>query len=166
MRHLRCPKGLWVTGLSLALGAAAIATLSQMDALAQQAQSRTVAQRPLPRPVVDAHHLMHLFNLPVYEYLKESVATQPADADAWQVIQERGLQVAEVANLVAIRQEARIHPQWTAVAGDLQTAAMRLTDAAKAQNWEATRESYALVIQQCNRCHEAAAPDKAPKVEP
>lgn len=151
-------------GLIIAVVATAGWTMLDDHSRAQDA-AQPAARKTLPTPVVDTHHLMELFNKQVYIYMKKSVAKQPADDDGWSQISDRGLQVAEVANLVALR-EVEDSEQWLEAAAGLQQAGIELADAAKSHQWDATQASYRKVIQQCNDCHQARAPDEAPQLKP
>lgn len=86
-----------------------------------------------PTPVVNTHHLMELFNRPLYSYLKKAMQEKPQSEEGWKTIHERGLQAAEVANLVALRQVPKDHEQWIQFAADLQRAGVNLAEAAKSE---------------------------------
>jgi len=121
----------------------------------------------LPRPIVDTHQLMELFNKPLYSYLKESMQQQPTDDKGWKTIQERGFQAAEVMNLVAIRErESDERAAWDRHVRTAQQAGLQLADAAKARDWQQTRSAYEGLIRNCNQCHQKIAPDHAPQVQP
>jgi hypothetical protein len=109
---------------------------------------------------------MRLFNKPLYTYLQKAMAQEPASAEEWPTIQERGLQAAEVANLVAMRPAKPPQDQWLAGALNLQQAGLALARAAESKDWDATTQAYAGLIQQCNNCHKARAPEKAPMLKP
>ena len=128
-------------------------------------------QRPrpggeLPSPVVDTHHLMELFNQELYKLLKQEMQREPADSEAWKTIRNRGLQAAEVANLVAIRDRAEGDNRWQRLSGGVQRAGIGLAEAAKAENFERTRQAYRQLIESCNACHQTMAPEHAPTLEP
>jgi hypothetical protein len=153
-------------GVAAVLGMVAVAiTLSGVPA--GRAQQPTQAKaRPIPAPVVDASGLMKLFNKPLYTHLQAAMEQKPADNKAWATIEERGLQTAEVANLVALRQAKPPQEEWAHLAGNLQRAGLVLADAAKAKDWNATIQAYEGVIQRCNECHETRSPGKAPMLKP
>jgi hypothetical protein len=119
-----------------------------------------------PAPVVDVPGLMRLFNKPLYMGLKEKMAQQPANEEEWNDLMARGLQAAEIANLVGIRQVKGPRETWMRGAADLQRAGVVLADAAKVQQWDATRQAYEGLVQRCNNCHQAQAPDEAPQLKP
>jgi hypothetical protein len=109
---------------------------------------------------------MNLFNKPLYMGLKEEMAQQPANKKQWDELMARGLQTAEIANLVALRQVEGPKEAWLRGAADLQRAGVALADAAKAQQWDATQQAYQGLVQKCNNCHRALAPDEAPQLKP
>jgi hypothetical protein len=120
----------------------------------------------MPAPVVEARVLMNLFNKPLYTHLKSEMSQQPADDEGWKTLEQRGLQAAEVANLVALRPARPPQDQWLQASANLQAAGVALAEAAKAKDWEKTRQAYEGLIQRCNACHQARAPQKAPMLEP
>jgi hypothetical protein len=131
------------------------------------AQPAPVALQPMPpAPVVDVPGLMRLFNKPLYIGLKEKMARQPANKEQWDDLMARGLQAAEVANLVAIRKVEGPREPVLQGAAELQRAGVALADAAKAQQWDETQQAYRGLVQRCNNCHQALAPDKAPQLKP
>jgi hypothetical protein len=132
----------------------------------QQARANEVQGR-LPQPIVDTHQLMELFNKPLYQHLKEAMQQQPANDAGWQTLEERGLQAAEVMNLVAIRErEESEQAQWQRGVQTAQQAGLQLTEAAKSRDWEQTRTAYQGLIRNCNECHRQIAPDHAPQIQP
>lgn len=135
---------------------------------AAQAQPPRAAQsaRRMPAPVVEAHDLMNLFNKPLYTHLKSDMAQQPADEEGWKTLEQRGLQAAEVANLVALRPAKPPQQEWLQGSANLQAAGIALAEAAKSKDWEKTVQAYQGLVQRCNACHQARAPETAPKLEP
>jgi hypothetical protein len=124
------------------------------------------SRQKLPRPIVNTHDLMALFNKPLYTLLKEEMGKQPRDQDAWKTIFERGLQAAEVANLIALRKAPPEHADdWQELARDVQLAGLALASAAKAQDSEKTASGFERLRVNCNNCHEKVAPNKAPRLE-
>jgi hypothetical protein len=164
MKHLR-PLSAVTAGTFAAFMAAGVLIGVEMSASEQSKSTQPQSDSKLPKPILDAHHLMELFNRPVYEYLRKSVAKQPTEDKGWTEISNRGLQVAEVANLVAIRPRGHSNPEWQEHAASLQQAGVELSEAAKAHDWTATTSAYRQVIGQCNSCHQAKAPEKAPQLE-
>lgn len=128
--------------------------------------SEQPARQRLPQPLVDTHDLMELFNQPLYEFLKETMEEQPTTQEQWDTVRERGLQAAEVANLVAIRENAAKMPEWTERSAALQRAGLALAEAGKNENWQAAQSAYRNLIQSCNDCHQNVAPNEAPMLRP
>jgi hypothetical protein len=145
---------------AIGLGGAAFYRETSAQGVAQQAQ-------PLPpTPVLDVPGLMRLFNRPLYTGLKEKMAQQPVSQDDWNELMARGLQAAEIANLVALRPVEPERQGWRQGAADFQRAGVALSDAAKAQQWDATQKAYQQLVQACNNCHRVRAPEQAPQLEP
>jgi hypothetical protein len=155
-----------MTSRTMAVGMAAgglfgVAAIVGGDELPTQAPQR------LPAPVVDAHELMEVFSEPLYEHLKQDMASQPADAKAWGHIKDHGIEAAEIANLTAIRKvEPAKQRDWDRLARGAQQAGIDLAHAAAAKDWAKTQAAYKGVIKNCNECHEAHGGDHAPELEP
>jgi hypothetical protein len=132
----------------------------------QPAQPAPGQRQALPAPILDVPDLMRLFNKPLYLGLKETMAQQPANEQQWQELTGRGLQAAEIANLIALRKVEGPREPLLQGAAELQRAGIALADAAKGQQWEATVQAYQGLIQGCNNCHQTLAPDKAPQLKP
>lgn len=144
----------------------AISAFVPFLALARTPASAEPDKETLPRPVVETHDLMKLFNKPLYQLLKDEMQ-RTDDKKNWNTISERGLQAAEVANLVALRKDGgKDHRQWQQMAADLQSAGLRLSEAARSEDAEQTRQAYQTLITSCNACHQATAPDHAPQLDP
>jgi hypothetical protein len=144
----------------------AAVALAPFSGRAGRASERPAAQRPLPQPVVDTHQLMELFNKPLYEFMREALSQQPTDEKGWQTVRERGLQAAEVMNLVAIREQATEHKEWKQLAAATQRAGLQLAEAGRNQDWQAATGAYRSIIASCNNCHQRVAPDQAPQLKP
>ena len=144
---------------SLANGALLLAVL----AAPSDADSQAKPAQQIPQAVVDTHDLMELFNQPLYRYLQKAMQQEPTDDQGWQTIRQRGLQAAEVANLVALRKDSQ---QWQQLAGKLQQAGIDLAKAAEGQDFGKTQQAYRTLIERCNACHQTMAPQRAPQLEP
>jgi hypothetical protein len=108
---------------------------------------------------------MQLFNKPLFDLLSQEMQNRPADYKAWNTIRERGLQAAEIANLIAIRQPPAEHAEkWDALSRAVQLAGMELADAAAARQLQATSEAYERLKRSCNQCHETVSPQSAPRL--
>jgi alpha-D-ribose 1-methylphosphonate 5-triphosphate synthase subunit PhnG len=110
------------------------------------------------RPILKTGELMAQFNGPRYKQLKKALAAPNADPKA---IHMTALEVAEIANLIAIRRPAGGEGRdWEQGAVGLQEAALRLADAAK--GGQDVGAAAGGLIQACNKCHQRFAPDEAP----
>lgn len=153
---------LLIAGIAIA---AACVTATQPRAAEKKSTHHQDDQ--LPHPIVDTHHLMELFNQPVYMYLREAMQDEPSDDEGWSTLKDRGLQAAEVMNLVALRDGKETeHANWDKHVRTAQQAGLKLNEAAKAKNWENTQQAYQLLVKNCNDCHQDVAPDHAPQVMP
>jgi hypothetical protein len=162
MRHHKMTFG--TIGI-VALAAWATGTLDPMarrDVLSAQ-ESR---QDPLPKPVVNTHELMELFNEPLYKELQTALSQDSLDEKQWKSVEESGYKLAEVANLIAIREEAAEHPRWESMAVDIQQLGYELAKIAGKQELPAAREQFNAIVQNCNDCHMRTARDHAPELEP
>ena len=153
-------------GVGVAALAAGLVIGLQGRAGDEPAKGERPAKADLPTPVVDTHHLMELFNQPLYRSLREQLATAPTGADEWKKVQADARRVAEVANLIAIRKKAAEHKDWKQHAARVQQAGRELAAAAEKREYPAARLAYIGLVQSCNACHKAAAPDHAPTLEP
>jgi uncharacterized membrane protein len=80
------------------------------------------------------------------------MAQQPADEEGWNTIEQRGLQAAEVANLVAMRPAKPPQDEWLMASANLQDAGVTLAKAAKAaSSWSRGSTSPASVT--ITSCH-------------
>ena len=154
----------------IAAGTAALATTHLLGQVApnerQQTQEYTLPKQ-LPGAIVDTHQLMDLFNKPLYQFLRAEMQKGLGQQTEWDTIADRGLQTAEVMNLVAIRpqKEGQVR-QWMNHVGQVQQAGLELAQAARQQNADETRAAYQNVIRGCNDCHQTFAPDNAPQLKP
>ncbi|MBA3316004.1 MAG: cytochrome c [Planctomycetaceae bacterium] len=123
------------------------------------------APQKLPTAVVNTHELMEIFSEPLYEHLKADMAKEPADKKAWSHIKHHGIEAAEIANLIAIR-ETDDAAKWDPLARDAQQSGLDLARAAASQDWPKTQAAYQSLIKNCNDCHQAFGKDKAPELEP
>jgi hypothetical protein len=120
-----------------------------------------------PHPVVDTHELMELFAEPLYDYLKQEVdKTGDRDKEAWSTLRDRGLQTAEFANLIALREQVDNRDQWIEQCAKVQQAGLKLAEVAKAQKAQEVRSAYLGIIASCNACHKGFDPEHAPQIEP
>lgn len=127
------------------------------------------SSQKLPQPVVNTHELMELFNKPYFMMLKQEMQQAPSgrEDEKWKSIADRGLQAAELTNLIAIRELQDEHRQvFEQRNSALREAGMNLAAKAKSKDWEQTQAAYRTLVQNCNACHQALAADHAPHLQP
>ncbi|MEX0937116.1 MAG: hypothetical protein WDZ59_04590 [Pirellulales bacterium] len=165
------------TGAGLLLGVAALWTFIDPVSQAQDqppATQRAIPQatqqaprEELPQPLVNTHDLMALYNRPLFMMLKAEMQNPQMQEDHWATIADRGMQAAELTNLIVIREEAQQNREvWVPLIGGLRQAGLRLVEAAKAQNQEQVIAAYRNLVTSCNQCHRTVAPQKAPMLTP
>ena len=132
----------------------------------EQAVVPVPAAQTLPNtPVVDVAGLMKLFNRPLFLGLKEKMALAPGNDTEWDDLVARGLQAAEISNLLAMRKvQGPVDVLQTSA--QLRADGVALAEAAKARQWDATQRAYVVLVERCNDCHRTLAPDKAPQLKP
>ena len=118
----------------------------------------------MPHPLVNTHELMELFNEPLYKSLQKTLRSTPQD-DQWDSVQEDAMRLAEVANLISIRDRSDQQPRWNTLAKGLQESAQRLAVAADGKDYESSRAIYMATIKQCNQCHQEIEPGAAPQID-
>ncbi len=134
---------------------------------AQHSEPPRAQAATLPHPVLDVPGLMRTFNGPLYRRLHELMQRAPQNEEQWNDIQYESLRAAEIANLIVIRQvPPKIVPTVMEHATELQKAGLDLDRAARSHNPQETSQSYQRLVQTCNACHKALAPDKAPQLVP
>jgi hypothetical protein len=126
------------------------------------AQVQPPKPKPIPAAVIGVPELMNLFNKPFYMHLKKELAEEPRSDKDWKEIEDRGLQAAEIANLIAMRKAKEPQAQWLQLSGNLQDAGLLLAAAAKNKDWKKTQAASQGLVQRCNECHQTRAPNKAP----
>lgn len=81
------------------------------------------------------------------------MASTSEDDPAWSTTEASGWQTAEVANPVAIRDTDRPPEIWKLLEYNLNRRGVELAQPAKAKIVEKAEQSYASLIESCNRCH-------------
>lgn len=157
-----------IGGVALGMGAVVLSVWAVGAVSRGQEPAGVAAQaRTLPAPVVDTHHLMELFNQPFYRKLKQGVQNEPSGEKQWKLINETGLQLAEVANLIVLREQAEgQEEQWNARAADVQQSAIQVAQSAEQRDYPQTRAAYQRLVQNCNACHQTLGGEHAPQLKP
>lgn len=121
------------------------------SALADVDDSPPVEAKPVED---DMHEFMEYVFQPPYKRLKASLAEAPADKNAWKAIKSDSLILAESANLLLSRAPTRDSQDWIAHATGVRVAGTDFYQAAKKQDYRATRVTFAMMLNKCNACHE------------
>ena len=145
---------------SLALAYSGHANLSQEETKAAPSSSKSAEQENAETddfPAVDnMHHFMEYISQPAYRQLKETLATEPENRRAWKKVKSPALVLAETSALVAERvpegaTEEQIK-EWRSISMDVYQSAKALYKSAG--DYEKAKESYSVMIDNCNRCHQ------------
>lgn len=149
--------------ISVAFLAAPLWMLSPTISSQETPSNRADSQR-LPNPIVGTHEFMELFNEPLYKSLRSSLDDEPS-GNEWKKIEGDAYRTAEVANLIALRDMAKEFPEWSQHAQGVQRAALQLVEAAKQNEYSASRKAFASLVESCNSCHRATKPGHAPQLD-
>ena len=114
-------------------------------------------------PVDNMHHFMEYIALPRYRSLKKLLAGDaPANRKAWKPIKSDALILTETAALLAERvpegATAEQAAQWRQLSHDVYTAGKATYKSAG--DFDAVKKNYGLMIDSCNKCHQAFADGK------
>lgn len=126
-----------------------------------------------PEPVVDNGEFMDLFIKTSYGELQDAMAKPPADRRGWATIYQRAIRLAEMQNLLFIRDRPEAHdPRWAEAAAGTRQAAADLASAAlfglrnlDKADYNGVRQKYVALAASCNVCHRAFARE-APTIKP
>ncbi len=117
------------------------------------AEDATLA-RTGPQPVEkDMHEFMEYVFEPSYKRLRAHIAAEPADKSVWKAIKSDSLILAESSNLLWFRQPNENATEWNRLAIAVRRVGGHLYQAARKQNYDATRQNYIKMLEQCNSCH-------------
>lgn len=135
--------------------------------MVQHGLGQSPAAPQLPRPVLDVPGLMNAFNRPLYGRLQTLMRQELAQESQWNQLQYEGLRAAEVANLIVLRQvPAEAVPTVVTHAAEMQEAGLALAQAGHARNAAQAHQAYRRLVQSCNACHQAIAPEAVPRLAP
>ncbi len=154
--------------LGAALCAALVIAVSTMHAQDAPAAPAAPAAQPAGVAVLDTYHLMELLFKPSQDKLKALMVVEPAERRGWNEIKDQVSVLAEVSNLVTLRNELDYEKtdEWDQMAIASRDAAIALIEPVKATNFAAAKEKYVALIAACNACHTRFEPEVAPKLEP
>jgi hypothetical protein len=150
-------------GIAVAAIAVTVSLPPGGGAIAQQAKTAKAA--PIKPVEDDMHRLMEYFFEPAYARLKERLATEPADNDAWKAVRADALVLAEGSNLLVLHDAEDDQKRWNDDAMKVRDAASAAYAAARKKDLAETRKQYAAMIARCNACHEYSAGGE-PVLEP
>jgi hypothetical protein len=147
--------------LGLGLAACAVVALGGSTLYAQAGSAAQV-------PVVDTHKLMDLLFKAPQKELKELMAEEPTERRAWNKMRDTVSILAEVSNLVLLRDglEYEKTEEWAELAVQSRDAAIAVLEPIQANDYPAAKEKYLVMIESCNACHTRFEPEVAPKLEP
>jgi len=133
------------------------------------------SNEPVPQPIaiVENSELMDLVIWPAYVDLQRAVAQPPADRKEWAAIYQKAVRLAEMQNLVFLRNHEDVRKaEWSAhaarsrqAAADVAAAALTGLRTVTPPDYEAVRAKYVAVADTCNACHRRFARE-APRVKP
>lgn len=139
--------------LTIVLSIAAYAFVKAQDADSEG--PNLSAEEPVA--LDNMHHLMEYVFEPSYKRLKVSMASEPADRNAWKDIKGDSLTLAEATNLLFDRLPEDRHADWKLLAVSTREKGFELYQAARARDYAAATAAYRGMIKNCNACHEVFA---------
>lgn len=147
---------------------ALIATVcAAVAVLAIPSQTRTVHADEAAtgmKPVLTTFSLMDYLFDPPYEVLEEALESEPEDRRGWRDIRRASETLAEVTNLLLIRDDLDYtgSDEWKAMTVDMREAAEAVAEATRTQDYAAARVGFIALAQSCNACHAHFEPNTAP----
>ena len=150
--------------LILTFGAMAINSSLPQNSAAGITQSGPVQTKNIQEeeadfpPVDDMHHFMEYISKPSYRELKSMFGEEKIRRSTWRKISQHALVLAESTILVADRPPAdsneEVAADWRALSKANYDHAVALYKASREKEEERARESYSLMLDACNKCHE------------
>ena len=116
-------------------------------------------------PALNTFSLMDYLFDPPFAVLEEVMESEPEDRRGWRDIRRSSETLAEVTNLLYIRDDLDYADtdEWKEAVAEMRTAADALAESTRTQDFEIARESFIALVQSCNACHDRFEPDMAPK---
>ncbi|HAH43371.1 MAG TPA: hypothetical protein DCM07_00690, partial [Planctomycetaceae bacterium] len=105
----------------------------------------------------DMHEFMEYVFQPTYKRLKQAMASEPADRNAWKSIKADSLILAEGGNLLLLHKPEENRKAWDAHSIEVRKAGGQLYQAAKAKDFKAAQMHYQSMLKNCNACHQQFA---------
>lgn len=121
----------------------------------------------LSQPVMETGRFMKKFTDPLIESLHEKLAEEPASPREWRSLEDEASSGAEIANLIAIRNdEDAQHAEWKEMTTVMFDASVALAASAKERDYAASKTNYEVLVNSCNGCHQKIDPETLPVIEP
>ena len=120
--------------------------------------STAKAQQPAFKPVASVNQLMKAFVIPSSDAVFGVAIEAPQDDEAWTVLQNNALILAESGNLLMIGSRAKDNDAWIKAAQALVDAGTVTFKAAEAKNVDALIEAGDQVYATCEGCHSRYLP--------
>jgi hypothetical protein len=136
----------------------AVAMLALTESSLTTAHAESPAPTSQPQPVEkDMHEFMEYVFQPTYKRLKSSMASEPADNNAWKGIKADALILAEGGNLLMIRKPKEDAATWDELSAAVREAGGSMYQAAKKKDYASARQHYEGMLKKCNACHDKFA---------
>jgi cytochrome c556 len=150
----------WIAALLLVVPIAGVCGVELRAAFAQDKPT-------LSQPVMETERFMKKFTDPLMENLHEALAVEPASPRDWRSLEDEAASGAEIANLVAIRNdEDAQHAEWQDMTKVMYDAAVTLSESAKVRDYATSQTNYQALVESCNACHQKIDPETLPVIEP
>ncbi len=150
----------WFAGLLMVALVVTVCGVEMRQAFAQEKPA-------LSQPVMETGRFMKKFADPLMENLHEAMAQEPASPRDWRNLEDEAGSGAEVANLIAIRNdEYSQNPEWQNLTKAMFDASVALAESAKARDFAASQTNYTALVESCNKCHQVIDPETLPVIEP
>lgn len=151
-------KRMWTCLVSAGLLAALFVGMNWWELPTRQEVHAAQAGQSGAAPVEsDMHEFMEYVFQPTYLRLKEQMAKEPADNQAWKAIKSDGLILAESGNLLLMRKSEEDPADWMRHSTKVREAGGQLYAAAKAKDYRTARQHYETMLTNCNACHDQFA---------
>jgi len=116
------------------------------------------------KPILTTFALMDFLFDPPFEVLEEAMESEPEDRRGWRDIRRSSETLAEVTNLLLIRDDVDYadSPEWKEKTVAMREAAEGIVEASRTQDFEQAHTSFIALVQSCNACHAHFEPNTAP----
>lgn len=116
------------------------------------------------KPVLTTFSLMDYLFDPPFEVLEEALESEPEDRRGWRDIRRSSETLAEVTNLLLIRDDLDYvdSEEWKTMTVDMREAAEAVAESTRTQDYDKAMEGFIALVQSCNACHAHFEPNTAP----